>query len=478
MKHVNKLFAALAFCAGFYATAQDSNNTWAISFGANAVDTRVSAATKLEDQVSQMFMVDKNWNYIPSLSYVNVSKYVGDNFIFGVSGSINRINKFVYEPDAAGNYVTDMPVDITDVQGKQKRELSYYSLDGVIKYSFMKLLRSKSIEPTLQLGGGYMWLSDTQKGGTFNGGLGLTYWFAENVGLTLQSTYKHSYEFDRVVLPSHMQHFVGLSFKFGGADKDNDGVYDKDDMCPEIPGPAALKGCPDTDKDGILDKDDACPEEAGIAALGGCPDKDGDGIADKDDACPEVAGLKAFGGCPDTDGDGIADKDDKCVDVKGPKENKGCPWPDTDGDGVLDKDDKCPSVKGLASNNGCPEEPKPTQEVMNKLNSYAKTILFNSGKATFQSQTFPVLKSIATILKEYPTAKFSIEGHTDDTGNAKLNQRLSEERAAAVKGYLVDNGIESSRLTSAGYGATKPVDSNKTAAGRANNRRVEVKLTN
>jgi len=178
-------------------------------------------------------------------------------------------------------------------------------------------------------------------------------------------------------------------------------------------------------------------------------------------------------GCPDADGDGVADKDDKCPQVKGPKENGGCPWPDTDGDGVLDKDDRCVDVKGTVANNGCPEI---SEEQILKLNAYAKTILFNSGKATFQQQTFPVLQSIVAILKEYPSSKFSIEGHTDSDGKDAMNQKLSEDRAAAVKNYLVENGIASDRLSSTGYGESKPIDSNKTKKGKANNRRVEVKL--
>jgi len=113
---------------------------------------------------------------------------------------------------------------------------------------------------------------------------------------------------------------------------------------------------------------------------------------------------------------------------------------------------------------------------MKKLNDYAKTILFDTSKSTFQQQTYPVLQAITAILKEYPESKFSIEGHTDSDGKDVANQTLSENRAAAVKNYLVENGINASRLTSAGFGETKPIDSNKTKAGKANNRRVEVKL--
>jgi len=125
------------------------------------------------------------------------------------------------------------------------------------------------------------------------------------------------------------------------------------------------------------------------------------------------------------------------------------------------------------ANKGCPEV---SDEAINRLNDYAKTILFDSNKATFQQRTYPVLEAITAILNEYPSANFSIEGHTDSDGKDAANQTLSENRAAAVKSYLIEKGISSSRLTSKGFGESMPIDTNKTKAGKANNRRVEVKL--
>ncbi|MCB0444810.1 MAG: OmpA family protein, partial [Gelidibacter sp.] len=230
-----------------------------------------------------------------------------------------------------------------------------------------------------------------------------------------------------------------------------------------------------SDNDGIEDSKDDCPNEAGLAEFNGCPDTDGDGVPDKNDNCPTVAGLKALNGCPDADGDGVADKDDNCPNEAGPAANNGCPWKDTDGDGVLDKDDKCPNEVGTVANNGCPEV-KPTEEVMKQLNEYARTILFDTGKSSFTKDTDPVLKAMTAIFKEYPQADFAIEGYTDSVGSAKSNQLLSERRANAVRDYLVSNGINADRLTAKGFGEENPIDTNKTAAGRKNNRRVEVKL--
>lgn len=471
MKHLNKLFAGALMLAGFAANAQDSTNPWAVSFGVNAVDTKISMKGNDHLRFEQLYDVQGNFNIVPSVSYVNVARNVGGNFSFGLTGSFNKITKWV---NLANDPATGLPSYNTDVV-VNPGDLNYYGVDGAITYSFKSLLKSKWFDPSLHLGGGYTFFGDASAG-TVNGGWGLNLWFAKNVALTLGSTLKYGFDDTRVAnsdVPTHIFHQAGLKFQFGAKDRDNDGIIDAEDACPDVAGLAAFQGCPDTDGDGIQDSADGCPEEAGTPEMNGCPDQDGDGVADKDDACIDVAGLPALQGCPDADGDGVADQNDACPTVKGDKANKGCPWPDTDGDKVLDKDDKCPTVAGTVANNGCPEV---SDDAIKKLNDYAKTILFNSGKFSFQKQTFPVLEAITAILKEYPTAKFSIEGHTDNVGKADFNQKLSDGRANAVKQYLIDNGIDPFRLTSKGFGMDNPIDTNKTAKGRANNRRVEVKL--
>lgn len=156
-----------------------------------------------------------------------------------------------------------------------------------------------------------------------------------------------------------------------------------------------------------------------------------------------------------------------------PKENNGCPFEDKDGDGVLDKDDLCPDVPGTVANKGCPEV---TKEVQDSLNEYAKTILFDTGKATIRPQSAAVLSQIVDVLNQYKGSKFSIEGYTDSTGSKAINERLSDERANAVKVFLVEKGIDAGRLTAKGFGSSNPIASNKTAKGRTLNRRVEINL--
>ena len=165
------------------------------------------------------------------------------------------------------------------------------------------------------------------------------------------------------------------------------------------------------------------------------------------DECPTVAGLAEFNGCPDSDGDGVPDHLDNCPNEAGPKETTDA-LPDRDGDGVPDHLDQCPDVAGTVANNGCPEV---SVEVIKRLNEYSKTILFDPGKSTIRKESYPVLQDIANVMKEYPNAKFEIEGHTDNTGSAAVNSRLSKERAAAVKDYLISIGMDADRLTSEGY---------------------------
>ena len=208
-----------------------------------------------------------------------------------------------------------------------------------------------------------------------------------------------------------------------------------------------------------------------------CPglDDDNDGVKNADDACPLVAGPAENKGCPDkdTDGDGIVDRLDKCPDVPGVKEAEGCPAVDTDGDGILDYLDKCPTVPGDAAHEGCPP-PKASINAATKKIDILEKVYFDTSKSTIQARSLPLLDEVATVLNAHPEInKVLVEGHTDSLGAAAFNKKLSADRAAAVKAYLVTKGVQAERLDTAGFGPEKPIADNKTAAGRDQNRRVE-----
>jgi len=461
MKHLKKVLLILLVVAGFSnVNAQDEDNPWIIEIGANFVDFYPTGADfnpnggpgvvdpnapYLGEFFEDYLNVEDHWNTGSIISRVRVGYYIGSGFSIGLAGSFNSIDKI-------GDYTN---------LGKS----SLFGADFDINYSFMQ---DNWFDPYLIFGGGYTWY-DEEGNGTVNGGLGFKFWFNDFLGMNVQSMYKHSFDEDKM-LP-HFQHAVGFTFKFGGIDTDGDGIYDKNDACPDVAGLEAFNGCPDTDGDGIQDSEDACPNVAGLAEFNGCPDTDGDGIPDKDDACPNEAGPASTNGCPDRDGDGVADKDDQCPDVAGPAENNGCPWPDADGDGVFDKDDQCPNIAGPAENNGCPIV---TAEVQKEITDLARAIYFQTGKMSFTDETAIRMEKVSVILNGYKTLQFDVEGHTDSTGSDKINAKLSQQRADAVRDYLIENGFPADKITAKGYGSTNPIGDNKTSKGRQENRRVEI----
>ncbi|BAO54610.1 OmpA family protein [Nonlabens marinus] len=450
MKNYFKLFIASAILlSASLVQAQDETNRWSASIGVNAIDFYPTGEPGLGGYFDEFFNTD-HWNVMEVPSRIELGYYVGDGIVATLAGSANQIDR-----------VGDTSVD----------DLFYVSVDGGLRYNIREIYNgSDAFNPFIGIGGSYQFIEDVSFG-TFNGTIGFDIKMVDNFYLNFQSTYKHTFEDDN---PRHFQHVAGVKFTWGATDSDGDGIPDNKDECPETPGLPEFNGCPDSDGDGIKDSEDECPFVEGPAATNGCPDSDGDTVLDKNDECPEVAGLVALNGCPDSDGDGIADKDDECPNEAGLAKFNGCP--DTDGDGIADKDDKCPNEAGIAELQGCPRPAVPTVKEQEQLNAYARTILFETNKSAIKSQSAETLQDIIDILKKYPDAEFSIDGHTDSVGSDAYNQELSNERANSVLRYLVNGGIDADRLSAEGFGESKPIATNATAAGRQQNRRTEINL--
>jgi OOP family OmpA-OmpF porin len=223
------------------------------------------------------------------------------------------------------------------------------------------------------------------------------------------------------------------------------------------------------------------------------PDADGDGIVDSADACPRDAedrdGYQDTDGCPETDNDqdGVIDALDRCPnqaeDADGYQDSDGCPEADNDQDSVADALDHCPLEPGAAANAGCPRlEYKDVELTPHELR-IAQPVLFGDetpigrrapgAAAAIRSVSFGLLDSIVAALNDHPEIKLEIQGHTDSGGDDSHNLKLSQSRADAVRRYLVEHGVDGSRLTARGYGETRPIESNQTSQGREINRRVE-----
>jgi len=293
---------------------------------------------------------------------------------------------------------------------------------------------------------------------------------------------------------NNLQYTLGLSYLFGGEEKqkapvaeaapvvnsDCDNVPDNLDTCPNTPCGCEVdaNGCPlDADKDGICDGLDKCPNTLVGCDVNkdGCPvDTDQDGACDSRDKCPNTpVGCDVDNnGCPvDADKDGVCDGLDKCPGTAAgcAVDKVGCPF-DADKDGVCDGLDKCPGTAAgvWVDTHGCPEFTKMTMIL---------DVKFDFDKTAIKKEFQPDIDKLADFMKTYPDTKTTLEGHTDSVGSAKYNMGLSKRRAESVRKYLVKNyGIAADRLSTVGYGETKPIASNATEEGRYQNRMVQAKI--
>ncbi|MGD2134697.1 MAG: OmpA family protein [Gemmatimonadales bacterium] len=284
---------------------------------------------------------------------------------------------------------------------------------------------------------------------------------------------------------------VGAAVDTNGCptDADADGVFDGLDQCADTPRGATVDtvGCPsDGDSDGVFDGIDACPNTPGAVTVDetGCPaDSDGDGVPNNLDQCPDTPEGVAVNetGCPeDLDGDGVLNSVDQCPGTPPGVEvdERGCLIErDDDGDGIPNGRDRCPNTAPGQNIDavGCPmlfeiEEEGTARPLV------LQGVTFQSGRSALTESSFAVLNEVAASLKAHPDVRVEVAGHTDATGSRELNLRLSLQRAQAVMAYLARQGVEPSRMEARGYGPDEPIATNDTAEGRAQNRRVELKL--
>ena len=332
------------------------------------------------------------------------------------------------------------------------------------------------------------------------GGVGVRSMIGENMALRVEGRMAYDKFKESSDAAYNGTGLVGLSFFMGGGppkDTDADGVPDKKDKCAATPRGAhvfpvgnARAGCPvDTDNDGVWDGLDQCantpPNARPVYPIGnpraGCPvDSDNDGVADYLDRCPNTPANGRpvdANGCPvDTDHDGVADYLDRCPNTapNTQVDANGCPVQrDADNDGVIDANDRCPNTppNTRVDEFGCPYHALPAAGASLVL----RNITFRSGTARLLPASNAELDQVATAMLTVPNARWEVGGYTDSRGVAAANMRLSTQRAQTVMRYLVTKGVPQASMTAVGYGAQRPVAPNTTAAGRANNRRVEIK---
>ena len=295
-------------------------------------------------------------------------------------------------------------------------------------------------------------------GGTYRQGAIASAMVGYEITPSINLAYAYDMTFNDLRESSSGSHEITIGFRFGQPkDRDQDGIVDKKDECPDEPGVKELNGCPDEEEVVEIDND-----------------RDDDGILNPLDKCPDIAGPLENQGCPlegDRDRDGLLDAVDKCPDEFGLAIHEGCPFKDADGDLVADKDDHCPQTPGDPSNHGCP---KATEAENAILDLAIQNLYFDTNKSLIQSQSFSSLDKLAELLAQRPDYRIKIEGHTDSRGGSDFNLQLSKDRAFAVRNYLINSGVSKDQLVVEYYGESKPVASNMTEDKRQLNRRVEM----
>ena len=405
MKNHLSLITLILLISPIY--SQTEQSPWSFGLELNSIKTENSESSKFR---------------LPSLS---LSRYIFDNFSVGL------------------NY-TENDVMVSN------EELYYYSVDGIIKYNIPSDIEILGVDTDAYVFAGYGLSNygesdvsfgslNTSYGPSF--GAGINFQLSKNIALNTGVSYK---SLDEKNAYSNLQHVVGIKFNFEKGDSDGDGVPDKKDHCPDLPG---------------------------LIELNGCPDSDGDGVPDRSDPCPSDAGLNGQS-CPDSDNDGLTDDIDKCPSDYGPESNGGCKLPDLDNDGVPNIDDRCPNESGLKKLNGCPIIP---QSLSSYLDNYGE-IFFEFDSFKLNSSQIFNLSILSNLLKKYNYINLNIDGHASYEGESSYNMILSNKRSNSVKGKLLKDGIKDIRLNLRSFGEEEPNYSDLPISEREKNRRVKISI--
>ena len=432
--HAISLILLICFSGSLH--SQNEENPWLFEFGFNSVNAEDS---------------DKTSYKLPTLS---LSRYIFKNFSVGINYSENDINV-------------------------SNEDLYYYSLDGIVKYNFPSESKFLGVDTNPYLYAGYglsnfgesdisLASKNTSYGPSF--GAGIDFQISKNIALNTGINYK---ALDEKNAYSNLQHVVGIKFNFGKGDSDGDGVPDKKDQCPDLPGLSELGGCPDSDGDGISDLVDQCPNKPGLNSMRGCPDTDGDGFSDLSDPCPNNAGINGEP-CPDSDGDGLNDNTDNCPNEAGPESNGGCKLVDVDNDGIPNIDDSCPNEAGEKRLNGCPKMPISLSIFLNSYSDYS----FDFDSYELNQVQISNISDLSKILIKYDYVKLVIDGHASSEGESEYNMQLSQNRSNSVKNTLINNGVKDSRLKTRAYGESMPSYPDFPLSERKKNRRVKISVEN
>ena len=402
--------------------SQYNENKWIISASFDAVDlypigTKVDAPYFPQGEFFEdLFNVSEHWNLGgPSVS---ISKLIYKGLYFGTEISINRIKK---------------------IEGQDNIDFPFYAGEVFFKKTFYS---TKKVRPFLKLGYGISGIDRGLFGGiipfnqyfskTLSPGFGVQFRITNHFGFEISSSFNKAIDENGI---THLRHKASIYLGIGDRDRDGDGIINRKDKCPKIPGLPEFNGCPDNDSDGIPDLEDKCPNQSGEKANDGCPEENKVLVESKMN--PEENEESSLGLVSSTFSQNTTNTKEES-------------------DNLISKDTP-PLITKIIDENRIIYFPANSLKIYGR-NNYVK------------------LKNIIDLLIKDKDLKVLLEGHSSDDGDSFFNLNLSRDRVNSIKKTLIDSSIESDRINIKALGEEEPIFDNKSINGKGFNRCVLITL--
>ena len=456
------IISLLLFCTNSF--SQYNENKWIISASFDAVDlypTGIKTDAPYYPQggiFEDLFNVSDHWNFGgPSVS---ISKLIYKGLYFGTELSINKIKK---------------------IEGQDNFDYTFYGGQVFLKKTFYS---TKKARPFLKLGYGISGIDRGLFGDTIpfsqyfsktlSPGFGVHFRITNNFGFEISSSFNKAIDFGGI---THLRHKAAIYIGIGDRDRDGDGIINRKDKCPKIPGLPEFNGCPDNDGDGIPDLEDKCPNEPGVKLNNGCPEKDE--ALDENHLMSDKNKELQLGVVSSTFSKNTTNTKEESGNQEVLAENNSMSNKNKELQlkVVSSAFSKNTTNTKQESNNQISKDISNISFLINKKLDENRIIYFPAGSIKILGKKNLVkLRGIFKLITNQKDLKVLLEGHSSDDGDSLSNLELSRDRAIIIKQTLIDLGTDPDRIKINALGEEEPIFDNKSTNGDRFNRSVLIIL--